>query len=159
MGVKLTDKNKDKSNKSTVPAPTPPPAATPTTEQAKGAKTVTVDGKKIVPTSGVFLISSPDNKFKYVGTSTRIEVCIRDYFKWLADGKHGSKEMQDAYNSNGNKLNYSIIKTCDKSEFAVEKAKACKQYGVDIKIPFSKDTIKSGDINPDKINEQLKAGK
>jgi len=161
MGVKLTDKNKDKTapavTKATTPAPSPAPAPVPAGTPAP--KTVMVDGKKIIPTSGVFMISSPNGVFKYIGTSTRIEVCIRDYFKWLADNKHGSVEMQKAYKENGDKLNWSILKTCDKAEFAVEKAKACKEHNIDIKIPFSKDVIKAADINPEKIDEQMKAGK
>jgi hypothetical protein len=153
MGVKLTDKNKNKGgqakNNTPAPTPAPTPAENPaenTPAAAPGKKTVTLDGKKIVPTSGVFMISSPDGKFKYIGSSTRIEVCIKDYFKWLEDGKHGSKEMQEAYDKNGKKLNWSILKECEKVDFVTEKAKACKQNGVDMKVPFSKDVIKSKDI-------------
>jgi hypothetical protein len=163
MGVKLTDKNKNKGNaapaNTAAPAQNNAPVNTPANTPADNAganagaapaetakKTVTIDGKKIVPTSGVFMISSPDNKFKYIGSSTRIEVCIKDYFKWLADGKHGSKEMQEAYDKNGKKLNWSILKECEKADFVTEKAKACKQNGVDMKVPFSKDVIKSKDI-------------
>jgi hypothetical protein len=109
-------------------------------------KTVTLQGKKIVPTSGIFLISNDKGDYKYVGCSTRIEVCIKDYFKWLSDGKHGNTDMQKAYNANGNRLNSTILKTCPKESFTTEKALACKEHGVAMKVPFSKDVIEAKDI-------------
>ena len=145
MGVKLVDKNQ---KAETAEAPT----AEAKTE--KKQKTVTLNGKKIVPTAGVFMISSPDGKFKYIGTSTRIEVCMKDYFKWLHDQKHGNAEMQKAYNDNDEKLNWTILKVCEKADFSVEKAKACKEHNIDMKIPFSKEVIKAKDIVVDEESKE-----
>jgi len=139
MGVKLTSKNETATATPITAAATA--AAIPATK-----KMVTLQGKKIVPTSGVFMISSPDGKYKYIGVSTRIEVCVKDYMKWLADGKHGNVEMQTAYEANNKTLNWQILKTCEKVDFAKEKAIACKEHNVDMKVAFSKEIIKAADI-------------
>ena len=122
-------------------------ATTPAEKPVDPAKrTLTLNGKKINPTCGVFMISNDKGTYKYIGTSTRIEVCVKDYFKWLTDEKHGNADMQKAFNENGKKLNYVIVKECTKEEFAAEKAAACKKYNIAMKVPFTKEVVKPSDI-------------
>lgn len=136
--VKLSEKN------ATPATPVIPVAATPAV--ATAAKTVTLAGQKIIPTSGVFLITNADSSYKYIGTSTRIEICMKDYLKWLSDSKHGNLKMQAAYEANNKMLNWTILEVCAKEDFAATKAKFCKEYGVDMAIPFSKEVVKAADI-------------
>ena len=115
-------------------------------QEASKPKTVTLNGKKIVPTSGIFMITNDKGDYKYVGSSTRIEVCIKDYMKWLSDSKHGNAGMQKAYKENGDRLNFTILKVCEKVDFQTEKAIACKAHNVAMKVPFSKEIIEPKDI-------------
>jgi hypothetical protein len=155
MAVKLSNKNEaEQAAPSEVVAQAVQTAPSEVVAQAvqtapknpEGKKMVTLQGKKIVPTSGVFMIFDPNGTYKYIGVSTRIEVCVKDYFKWLTDGKHGNAEMQTAFEKAGKKFEYKILKECPKDSFNEEKAKACKEFGIDLKVPFSKEVIKAEDI-------------
>jgi hypothetical protein len=136
MSVKLTNKKEDTNE--VVPNENAAPATT------KAPKTPKAE--KAPVTSGVFMVSSADGSYKYIGTSSRIEVCWKDYSKWLAEKKHGNKEMQAAYDQFGGNLQMTILETCDKTAFTEAKKKHCKDQGVDMKVPFSKDVIKASDI-------------
>jgi len=110
-----------------------------------GEVTDNIKAPKIV-TSGVFMISTPDKKSKFICTSSRIETCYKDYLKWLSDNKHGNKEMQAAYDSVKGNIQMEILIVCEKAEFNEKKKEMCKLHGVDMKMPFSKEIIKSKDI-------------
>jgi len=134
MSVKLTNKKAD---------------AAPVVAEAKEEKVVaaTTEKKEKAPvTSGVFLVSSPDGKYKAVCTSSRIEVCWKDYSKWNAEKKNPNKEMQAAFDACNGNLKMTILQVADKSEFKDLKKKYCKEQGIDMKVPFSKDVIKAKDI-------------
>ena len=137
MAVKLTNKKEDTKGAAAPAENTAAPANTP----APAPK-----AEKAPVTAGVFMVSSADGKYKYIGTSSRIEVCWKDYSKWLADKKHGNKDMQAAYDQYKGNLQMTILEVCDKAAFAEAKKKHCKEQGVDMKVPFTKDVIKASDI-------------
>lgn len=110
-----------------------------------GEITDNIKTPKIV-TSGVFMISTPDGKTKFICTSSRIETCYKDYLKWLTDSKHGNKAMQEAYDKSKGNLRMEILIVCEKADFAENKKKMCKLHGVDMKLPFSKEVVKAKDI-------------
>lgn len=139
MGVKLTNKKAADAAADT---------AAETKVENKAAETATKPEKKekAPVTSGVFLVSSPDGKYKAVCTSSRIEVCWKDYSKWNAEKKNPNKEMQAAYDACKGNLQMTILEVADKSQFKDLKKKYCKEHGIDMKVPFSKDVIKAKDI-------------
>ena len=106
----------------------------------------TPKAEKAPVTSGVFMVSSPDGTYKTICTSSRIEVCYKDYSKWNAESKNPNKEMQSAYDKNKGNLVMTILEVADKSQFKDLKKKHCKEQGIDMKVPFSKDVIKAADI-------------
>ena len=140
MGVKLTNKKEDTKAAGAANTPAPNAGTTPP------ANTTPPKAEKAPVTAGVFMVASPDGKFKYIGTSSRIEVCWKDYSKWLADKKHGNKEMQAAYDQYKGNLTMTILEVCDKAAFAEAKKKHCKEQNVDMKVPFTKDVVKAADI-------------
>ena len=136
MGVKLTNKKAEAT-----------PAEAKVEEKVAAAPAVTTEKKEKAPvTSGVFLVSSPNGKYKAVCTSSRIEVCWKDYSKWNAEKKNPNKEMQAAYDKCNGNLQMKVLEVADKSQFKDLKKKYCKEYGIDMKVPFSKEVIKAKDI-------------
>jgi len=140
MGVKLTNKKADETKvvetKVVDAAPVIPTAAAPKAEKAPKAPV----------TSGVFLVASPDGKYKSICTSSRIEVCWKDYSKWNAEKKNPNKEMQAAYDACKGNLQMTILEVADKTQFKDLKKKYCKENGIDMKVPFSKEVVKAADI-------------
>lgn len=141
MGVKLTNKKAadavvDTKADTKVADTAPVNTAAPKTEKAPKAPV----------TSGVFLVASPDGKYKAICTSSRIEVCWKDYSKWNAEKKNPNKEMQAAYDASKGNLQMTILEVADKSQFKDLKKKYCKEHGIDMKVPFSKEVIKAADI-------------
>lgn len=134
MAVKLTGNNPTVEEKE-VKAPE---AATPVAAPAK-------PGKPKV-TCGVFMVASPDGKYKYIGTSSRIEVCWKDYSKWLKDQKHANKDLQDAYNKYKGNLIMTVLEECPRDQLSDAKKRHCKEQGVDMRIPFTKEIVKAADI-------------
>lgn len=137
MAVKLTNKKG---------ADVAPAADAAETKVAETTAKTTEKKEKAPVTSGVFLVSSPDGKYKAVCTSSRIEVCWKDYSKWNAESKNPNKEMQAAYDACKGNLQMTILEVADKSQFKDLKKKYCKEHGIDMKVPFSKDVIKAKDI-------------
>ncbi|MDI6840458.1 MAG: hypothetical protein QMD71_06405 [bacterium] len=52
-------------------------------------------------TKGVFKIVSKESGKEFFGASSQIEVCFRDYIKWLNNGKHTNKELQSEFDKYG----------------------------------------------------------
>lgn len=134
MAVKLTGNN-----------PTETAAPVEKTDIAVAQATTAKPGKPKV-TCGVFMVAAPDGSFKYIGTSSRIEVCWKDYSKWLLEKKHANKELQDAYDKFKGNLVMTILEECPKEKLAEAKKKHCKEQGVDMRVPFTKEIIKAADI-------------
>lgn len=136
MAVKLTGNT-----------PVAPVEANPTVENVATA-TPAVEQKAGKPkvTCGVFMVATPDGSYKYIGTSSRIEVCWKDYSKWLADKKHSNKELQDAYDKVKGNLVMTVLEECPKASLTDAKKKHCKEQGVDMRVPFTKEVIKAADI-------------
>jgi len=144
MGVKLTNK---KETAKAVVAPTTDVADEKAAAAVVADKTAKTEKKeKALVTSGVFLVASPDGKYKAVCASSRIEVCWKDYSKWNDEKKNPNKEMQAAYDACKGNLQMTILEVADKYQFKDLKKKYCKEHGIDMKVPFSKEVIKAADI-------------
>lgn len=135
MAVKLTDK-KGEEPKENVNAQATPATPAPATEKKEKPKV----------TCGVFMVAAPDGSYKYIGTSSRIEICWKDYSKWLSEQKHANAELQAAYNKFKGNLVMTILEECERTQLADMKKKHCKEQGVDMRVPFTKEIIKAADI-------------
>jgi hypothetical protein len=70
-------------------------------------------------TCGVYEVTNKNTKFMYVGASKRIEICFKDYMRYLERGVMSNKEMQADYNKHGaDSFKLKILQECSADELA-----------------------------------------
>ncbi len=98
----------------------------------KPKKIIKIDGKEIIPTTGIFLIHSPDMEYKRIVKSARIESTWRDYVHMLEQGTHKSPDLQEAWDTYNGNLQIKVLEKCYEDELSEKKRFWMYVYGIGI---------------------------
>lgn len=79
--------------------------------------------------SGVFLVRTKDNRWRYVFTSSKIEEIWHKYERLLRKGEHWNKQLQYYYDVENGDLEIDILELCPKRFLNIARRKWYKYYG------------------------------